>query len=121
MAYYTDFKLEIETEGFDPAAFEKVNSAIEHMSVGLQLTNWLGHVFWSASDRTWYDDEKEMAELSKQFPDILFTLSGSGESAEDLWKKYFRNGLVQRAPARIIYDEFDERKLRPREEKVEKR
>lgn len=51
--------------------------------------------------------DPEIIELSKAFPDVLFTLRGSGEEPEDLWRTYFRNGLSQEAAAAITYPEFD--------------
>lgn len=57
------------------------------------------------------DEEANMARLSAAFPEVLFTLSGSGEEETDLWRSYYRGGLVQHAPAEISYPEFDPAKL----------
>ena len=60
----------------------------------------------------WYEHQKHMKHFSKQFPTTLFTLSGEGEEPGDLWKKYFLNGKIQVANAKITYDKFDARKLK---------
>ena len=54
----------------------------------------------------WRKEEADMARLSAAFPEVLFTLSGSGEEETDLWCSYYRGGLVQHAPAQIHYPEF---------------
>lgn len=51
----------------------------------------------------WYEHQKDLVELSKQFPGVLFTLSGEGEENGDLWKLYVRNGVAQEAKAVITY------------------
>lgn len=55
----------------------------------------------------WYDLEKDMRELSKLFPNYLFTVHGEGEEAGDLWNKYFLDGKCQTAQAAITYEKFD--------------
>lgn len=42
----------------------------------------------------WYDHEKEMKQLSKEFPDVLFKLHGEGEDKYDIWDKYFMGGKM---------------------------
>lgn len=66
---------------------------------------------WSIVDK-WYDYEDDMIEMSKCFPDILFTLHGVGDDSEDLWFAYFCNGKMQNCPAIITYDDFSPKKLK---------
>lgn len=59
----------------------------------------------------WYDHEDDMKRLSKLFPDVVFTLKGTGEEAGDVWVKYFKDGKVQVDKAEIRLAEFDPMKL----------
>lgn len=59
----------------------------------------------------WYGHENDMRDLSKKFPTILMILSGEGEDSGDIWRKYFLNGKMQRASAKITFEDFDERKM----------
>lgn len=61
----------------------------------------------------WYDSDEDMCLLSSKFPNLLFELAGIGEDSKDLWKAYFVNGAKQNAPGKVIYDEFDPKKLAP--------
>ena len=59
----------------------------------------------------WYDHKISMLAMSKEFPDVLFTLTGEGERNDDMWKEYYKNGRFFLAKAVITYPEFDEAKL----------
>lgn len=65
---------------------------------------------WSTVAK-WYDWEGDMITMSKTFPEVLFELHGVGDDSEDLWFAYFYQGKVQHCPAKIIYDDFDPKKL----------
>lgn len=58
-------------------------------------------------DMSWYDHEEDVAELSKQFPHILFFLKGEGEEAGDVWKLWARNGKTKKVQAELVFPEFD--------------
>jgi len=60
----------------------------------------------------WYDHETDMIKYSLSKPDVLFVLDGDGEDSGDIWRKYFKNGKMQPALAKIVFDNFDETKLR---------
>lgn len=64
----------------------------------------------------WYEHEEDMAKFSAAHPGVLFTLDGEGEEAGDVWRKYFRDGLVQRWRLPTPEpDPFDPTKLGPPE------
>jgi hypothetical protein len=107
MGYYTNYSLEVSelTPELDDF-FEK-----ETHDCGKRFYSRL--LNYKSEGIKWYDHENDMIELSKKFPDILFILKGEGEDAEDLWVKYFLNGLMQLASARIEFEKFDPDKLRP--------
>ena len=67
----------------------------------------------SSSDSCkWYEHEDDMKVMSKDFPEVLFTLHGEGEESGDIWNKYFLNGKVQVCKAEIKIDKFDPKKLK---------
>jgi hypothetical protein len=73
-----------------------------------------GGFYISGTDTTkWYEHDKDMVELSEQFPSVLFELQGEGENSEDLWKTYYRGGRLQHASAIIVYPPFDVSALEP--------
>jgi hypothetical protein len=59
----------------------------------------------------WYEHTEDMRNVSKKYPNVLFTLTGNGEEPEDMWVKYFMNGKVQIEKAVITYGKFDLKKL----------
>lgn len=59
----------------------------------------------------WYDSEKDLREFSKSYPEVLFTLIGSGEESGDLWMLYVKNGKAQMATAVLTYPEYDESQM----------
>jgi hypothetical protein len=102
MGYYTKYELEHEPKslGHSPSIEKEMET--------------LGSGEYDPFEDTvkWYEHEEDMKKLSLQFPDVLFTLSGEGEEAGDVWKKYFKNGKVQVAKAVLTIDAFDPKKLR---------
>lgn len=60
----------------------------------------------------WYEHEEHMKAISKQYPDVIFQLNGEGEESGDIWVKYFVNGKMQVAEAKITFDDFNEKKLK---------
>ena len=55
----------------------------------------------------WYEYEKDMNELSKKYPKILFELSAEGEESEDMWKARFRDGKSEIVKAIITFPKFE--------------
>ena len=104
MSYYTDYELIAENLTADERT--SVDKFIENAScLEPWGDGWGGHC-------TWYDHENDLRKLSAKYPHAVFTLCGAGDGYEDLWRKYFKNGKMQYAPAQISYEEFDESRLR---------
>ena len=59
--------------------------------------------FYPDDEVKWYRHENDMLRLSQFFPDMTFCLEGIGEDNEDMWRKYFHNGIVDYCPAHISY------------------
>lgn len=112
MGYYTEYRLEVaDLKGH---GVDELDTAITEMNSTFEFDGFVSdeHTsLWENTRDTWYDHEEDMAALSARFPKVLFTLHGAGENVDDRWKKYFMGGLIQRAPAQIAFDEFDEAKL----------
>lgn len=43
----------------------------------------------------WYDEEEDMIEMSKRYPDIVFRVDGIGEGDCDVWTHWYKNGRQQ--------------------------
>ena len=110
MGYLTNYKLDVKNEHHDQAdAFFKWAETKPDVVSGYSLEHFLR----SDHDTVkWYDHDKDMKEISKKFPELVFELCGEGEESGDIWKKYYKDGKVQVCKAKITFDEFDEKKLK---------
>ncbi len=55
----------------------------------------------------WYSCEEDMLEVSKNFPNVMFTLEGEGEEQGDMWIDHFKNGKMQRRNVIYTFEPFD--------------
>lgn len=111
MGYNTQFKLKVEP-------LEELTE-VEQLRLELGMKEKDSNCYGipledlNEADRMkWYEYDKEMRAFSAKHPKVLFTLSGEGEEAGDLWVSYYVAGKCQRCEAQIIYDDFDPEKLR---------
>lgn len=51
----------------------------------------------------WYEHDDDMKTLSLVFPDVTFQLTGYGEETGDIWRAYYRNGVIQHAETTISF------------------
>ena len=59
----------------------------------------------------WYDWQDELKELSKKYPDLMFTVNGSGEDTPDFWICWIVNGKSQLERKELTHEPFDPKKL----------
>ena len=106
MGYYTYYSLEVH--GIKNKEEHKaLQNLIADNYYGLSTDNcdsYDSEAYFPASDETkWYEHEEDMIKISQQFPNMTFCLEGIGEDREDMWRKYFHNGVVDYCPAHISY------------------
>lgn len=94
MGYYTRYRLEYDEKLLPDNEVDNLIDIIDELPI---------HDY--SDSCKWYEHEEEMVSISEQFPTILFILSGEGEESGDIWRKYFKNGKVQVAEAKITFDE----------------
>ena len=111
MGYYTVLTLNVYSgfESLSESEKDLLEKEIDKLNVFDQECD-LDFGYYGTSK--WYDYDIDMLKLSMRFPSLVFAIYGEGESSEDLWYAYFKNGKMQYCPARIVYDEFSEDSLR---------
>jgi hypothetical protein len=101
MGYQTDFEV----------TFDADKATTQQVFVDLTIIS--GYVFdnFYLYNAKWYEHDRDMRELSKKYPDILFTVYGRGEESDDMWYAYYQNGKSQHCPAEIVFPEYDPEKM----------
>lgn len=93
MGYYTDYYLNAA-----PVSEEQYNSISAFLKELRDVEEECfedGAGYWKNIQDTWYQSFDDMVSISKQFPEVLFTLTGYGDQRDDQWIEYFKNGRVQ--------------------------
>jgi hypothetical protein len=109
MGYYTDYTLNVEND-VKLERLREIDAAVFKIDGGI-FENWnSGGGYWYAEEQKWYSQERDMLELSLQFPDVRFCLHGNGEDDDDLWDEYWENGCYQHCHSEI--PPYDPSKMR---------
>jgi hypothetical protein len=94
MGYYTDFKLATDTGLEDDKDFAEYFEEVT------------GYEFDGTDfNHKWYDHRKNMKKISEHYPEVKFTLEGSGEEAGDMWIAYYLNGKEQMCKSIVTFEE----------------
>ncbi|MBA2691896.1 MAG: hypothetical protein H0U65_05305 [Rubrobacter sp.] len=115
MGYYTSFALDFSTIPDGGELPEKLRAEIATALEGdPDIVGELEEIGTHAAHgyAKWHSSREDLLRFSKHFPRALFVLSGAGDEPEDLWREYFVDGQLQKAPAEIIYPEFDPARLK---------
>ena len=92
MGYYTVHNLDIPG---NELSVEEVAAKLAETYNDLDTRYWLSAITGEDVAK-WYGHPEDMREISKHWPDILFTLSGVGEETGDVWAEYYLGGKVHR-------------------------
>lgn len=103
MGYYTNFEIEVSERQTE--ILEEIRDNHDY------IADMFDDSGVSFDEYKWYEHETDMIDISKEYPNVVFTLKGEGEESGDVWRKYFKNGKIQRCHAKITFDDYDESKL----------
>lgn len=116
MPYCTQFSLRVHAPGkLSPKKRKEADELADHIADAVVSEYQKKHgtrfsdIF--SCPISWSDHEELMRKISQRFPGVIIALDGSGDSSDDLWIKYFRDGSMQLCEARIVYPKFDAKKL----------
>ena len=109
MGYYTAHTMRAEGAVNEDVA-RQINKALEEKEIiGYALDTGYYYdkeqfISWDCADSAkWYSHEEDMLDISRQFPDVTFLLSGEGENQGDMWDEYFHNGTAELCTAEIVF------------------
>lgn len=102
MGYYTQFLItwdKHEDETIDQAIEKKFNeiTGIDEESFGWSYDVWDGDkkTYSITFNAKWYNWKKDMNELSRAYPDMIFRVTGDGEESGDFWKSIWKDGCYE--------------------------
>lgn len=123
MGYYTYFEVEVRdsdsnpiSDDLDKAIFQKAKSLSERKLFS-EIDDFDSYA--ESADREplftelfdselkWYDCDRDMKNLSAEFPDLTFTVTGYGEKSLDIWRLWARNGQTYRSEAEFTFQAPD--------------
>ncbi len=100
MGYYTWYTLEVlkDPDNQEEQFWEELNT-----------TTGFAKDFerYGGSEAKWHDWEKDMVEISKKFPKMMFSLGGNGEESLDIWRAHFCNGQYNYREIQTYWEEFN--------------
>ena len=105
MGYYTRYTLDISLDNSNVTQ-EEIEEEMKAMDLAVDS------IKTQSDDMKWYDHEEDMRDFSKKFPDVLFILDGAGEESGDIWKKYFKNGLMQSLKPKLKFPPYNPARLK---------
>ena len=108
MSYYTQYTLS-DKNIKSKREFDKLNCYIKNhadMNDSLAFDTYDENTevieAYAKNVTKWYSHVDDMVEMSRNFPNMVFKLSGAGETQEDIWDEYYENGDMERCDAELV-------------------
>ena len=107
MGYDTAYSVEIENvpEKSMTQLYDRIEGFLE--DIWEQNSTTLSGSYYGRG----YDWERDLIQVSSEFPEVFITVDGDGEESDDIWRAFIKDGAIQFAAARIVYDEYDPAKM----------
>lgn len=108
MGYYSDF--EIRLQGVTDT--ETLDTVIDLLQEATQyeFCTYGDGVIYSGDRYKWYGHEDDMADLSRDFPSVVFEMRITGEDSAQV-QVFAKDGKVYRNYVEPVWPEFDESQL----------
>lgn len=90
MIYYTRYNLIALPEGSLKDA--DILNCLNHANPIKGFNRYSSFAEWAEEPRKWYDYNYDMIHLSQCHLNTTFILTGIGEDAGDVWKRYYKDG-----------------------------
>ena len=111
MGYYSDFTISIEQYNDTDQEFDADEFSVKFEAItDYEITD--AGEYWYLTSVKWYDNETQMREISKLWPDYLFSLKRVGEEENDMVMEYYLDGKLQKVAATISFPPFDKNELK---------
>jgi len=111
MGYYTSYNMDVnnvKSQAEHEAILDKLHE-LNVIGYALDVGYWSerskSSSFYSYDEAKWYDHDADMLEISKQFPEMTFKLTGVGEDDDDRWYTLYRNGEFETIQAVVTWPE----------------
>ena len=115
MGYDTVYWLtwEEETPTMEEVVQEFVRLDIDNVAseLGVSAARYWNGILTGEEETRWYNHQLDLAQLSKNWPEVTFQLEGDGETSDDHWREYFRDGKVHEVEGKLVFPEFDPEEL----------
>lgn len=113
MGYYTRYSLEVINDSDSPNYNAEYDRDVMQAGESDEdfVSEYVGSSWIFEDTCKWYDHDDNMRDISKNYPGVLFILSGEGEESGDIWKAYYRDGKCQFTKAELSFEKFDPEKL----------
>lgn len=89
---------------------EPLSARLCELSGYLKTDNWWGEFTEEGTYIdyvSWCDFNEDLLQLSSEYPNIYFQVTGVGEDSDDRWVAYYVNGKKSGGQAKIVYPSFD--------------
>lgn len=106
MGYHTCYTLRVS--GASRSDQERIRGMLSNLGVlNYALREYTGTEYDTNEPVNWFGYDGDMLEISRKFPQVLFSLHGEGESSDDIWESHYLGGKTYTQPAIITIPPFN--------------